>query len=94
MLVSSGLEEVVPVAGIMVSSLLISLVRASSLKYLPHTGQYQYSLFPASVAVAALASVFSASWPLAAITSLSQVVSFWQAASVKYLPHPAQYQYS
>ena len=45
-----------PATGIMVSSYAISFVQASSLKYLPHAVQYQYSMFPFTVQVGSFAA--------------------------------------
>ena len=76
------------------ASLVVSCVHSSFLKYLPHISQCQYSLFPASVHVAATSVICSLVWPSALMVSASLVVSCVHSSFLKYLPHISQCQYS
>ena len=81
-----------PVAGRTVASFVISSVRASSAKYLPHTSQCQYSILPASVFVGALASVWTMVCPVGLSIVSSFEISSVRASSEKYLPQDRQCQ--
>ena len=83
-----------PVAGTTVAANVVSFVPASSLKYFLQALQYQYSVFPSSVQVAALLSLLLNWWPVAGITVAASVVSFVPASSLKYFLQTLQYQYS
>ena len=77
-----------------VSACVISAVHASSLKYLPHTVQCQYSMLPSAVQVAAVAAICSIVCATFAVTVSACVISAVHASSLKYLPHTVQCQYS
>ena len=98
---ASVLVRLCPSAATTVSSWLISVSPFSSLKIFPHSLQVQYSMFPASVQVAASASVLVRVWPFAATTvsfsSISVVPSaslnsFLQVPQVQYAMFPASVQ--
>ena len=94
---ASVLVRLCPSAATTVSSWLISVSPFSSLKIFPHVPQVQYAMFPASVQVAAFASVLLKSWPAATtvsdwliscVPSLS-LNSFLQIPQVQYSMFPA-----
>ena len=88
-------------AGITVSesstALAVSGLVSSDKKYFPQCSQVQYSLFPSSVQVGALASTFVSLW-LAGITvsacSTALAVSGLASSDKKYFPQCSQVQYS
>ncbi len=61
-----------------VSSLVISCVAFSSLKYFLQESQYQYSIFPSSVQVGAFSSVFLRFWCWQAGGSAGASFGFWK----------------
>ena len=90
---ASVLVRLCPSAATTVSSWLISCVPSLSLNSFPHVPQVQYSMFPASVQVAAFASVLLKSWP-AATTVSSWLISCVPSLSLNSFPHVPQVQYA
>ena len=90
---ASVLVRLCPSAATTVSSWLISVSPFSSLKIFPHVPQVQYAMFPASVQVAAFASVLLKSWP-AATTVSSWLISCVPSLSLNSFPHVPQVQYA